>query len=192
MDYSINFCELNNLKYELGRFWYHAPFSNNIVFLDGLVTEVKYKFQFSKVGIPDDFVKRCNENYENFIEKYRRSHSYVQNVSCYTNRYMISQYADEGRNGCLLVYDMISDRIIFNGVPTFDSQEGTIKDFLAMRFGGKSPLFAVEGDRIYGMIPAESLGVLDSNEKIKGLLKKGTLSNDNPILFSVDIKENFD
>ena len=75
---------------------------------------------------------------------------------------------------------------------TFDSQEGTIKDFLAMRFGGKSPLFAVEGDRIYGMIPAESLGVLDSNEKIKGLLKKGTLSNDNPILFSVDIKENFD
>ena len=69
MDYSINFCELNNLKYELGRFWYHAPFSNNIVFLDGLVTEVKYKFQFSKVGIQDDFVKRCNENYENFIEK---------------------------------------------------------------------------------------------------------------------------
>lgn len=191
MDYSLNFCELNSLKSRKGSFLYHAPFSNDVVCLDGLTTGVKYKFQFSKKGLPDDFVRRCNGSYENFIDKYRRSCSYLQGVSCYTDRYMISQYAVEGRGGCLFVYDMISDQVVFDGVPTFDPREGSIEDFLVMRLGG-SPLFTGGENQIYGLIPTERLDVLYANGKMKGVLQGDTIVNNNPILFCVEIKKTRD
>lgn len=189
MDFSMNFYELNNLKSESNYFWYHAPFSNDVVFLNHLGTEVKYKFRFSKKGIPDNFDEQCEGNYEEFIEKFRRTYSYVQGKCCYTGRYLVFQYANEGRAGCLVIYDMLSDKVIFNGVPVFDPQKGTIEDFLAMRLGGVDPLFTEKSDRVYGIIPSERLEVLRSNEEVKRSFNiDSMISNNNPILFIADIE----
>lgn len=189
-EYSMNYRELNNLKSASGYYWYHAPFSNDIVFLDSSVTEVKYKFHFSKRRIPDDFVKLCDEDYRNFMDKYRRSHSYVQGACYYTGRYIISAYTDEGLGGCLVVYDMILDKIVFNGLPTLDSKEGTLEDFIGMRLDGVSPLFTGESDQVYGTIPSERLVMFDSHEKVKDLCGLDAMkNNNNPILFRVNIKE---
>lgn len=185
LDDGINYSEFNNLQATSEFFWYHAPFSNDVVFLDGLETGVKYKFQFSKKGLPGDFVEKCNENYENFIEKYRRTHSYVQSIGCYTSRYMISRYAVQGRSGGLLVYDMISDKVVFNGIPTCSSTEGVIEDFLAMEMVWEKPLFAGENNRIYGVIPVG--GVTDG--KVRELLGKEDALDSNPVIFCVDIKD---
>lgn len=189
MNHAINFSEFNNLKSTSDCFWYHAPFSNDIVLLNNLNTEVKYKFQFSKKGLPDDFVKQCDENYENFVDRYRRSHSYIQDIRYYTKRYIVAQYAAEGRNGCLLVYDRVSDTIFFNGVPTFNPQKGTIEDYIVMRLGWPNPVFTDENDRIYGLIPTENLDILAANKKIKELLDDKTVTNNNPVLFTVDMGE---
>lgn len=189
MDYAINFNELNSLKFGPNYFWYHAPFANEIIFGDSSMTEVKYKFQFSRKAIPDDFVKQCDGSYEKFIEKYRRYYSYLQNVSCYTDRYLIAQYANEGRNGCLLIYDMIENRIMFNGVPTFEPQEGTIEDFIGMRMSGVNPLFAREDDQVYGILPVEYLTMLNSSEKIKAAYPiDSMLENNNPIMYRCKIR----
>ena len=37
------------------------------------------------------------------------------------------------------------------------------------------------------MIPMESLSILDSNEKLKGLLKENLSQNNNPVLFCMKI-----
>lgn len=187
MDYSINVNEHNNLRLQEREYWYHAPYANDIIALDSLRTRRKYKFQFSEKGIPDDFVRLCDEDAVNFMKKYRNSHSYIYDICCYTKRHLFASYVSEGRGGHLLVYDMIADKMVFNGIPVFDSQEGTIGDFIAMRMGGRMPLYADSEDSIYGLIPMESLSILDSNEKLKGLLKENLSQNNNPVLFCMKI-----
>lgn len=187
--YDLNYTQLNNLKVLGTDIWYHSSFSNELICIENSRAKVQYKLRFDQKMLPEDFLKECHNDFSNFREQYQNQYSYLSGDCGHTKRYFFSNYANQGALGGLLIYDKEAQRVVYNGVPSYDSRDGELEDYVLMRLG-TPPLFVSGEDCIYGILPARFLAGFRDDERVRTMLSNQTITEtDNPILFKMRLME---